>query len=175
MGKSSLLGAIALIIAVAVFTAGCLSNSSPNTVQTHTVETDTTTAGNVNGSHNANAITPSKPQNTTLTLKISQTEVYTGDPVYLSGRLVDANGNGIPNQTISLKNVARVMGFTTDWPMNDTTTDSTGAFTYSEPVTRHDAPSFITEVDLEVWAVFAGNELYNPATSPHISATIHLT
>jgi hypothetical protein len=68
-----------------------------------------------------------------------------------------------------------VLVFTTDYPMNDTKIDSASAFTRSEPVTRHDAPSFITNVDLEAWAIYGSNDLYKPATSPRMQVTIQLT
>jgi hypothetical protein len=39
--------------------------------------------------------------------------------------------------------------FTTDQSLNETKTDSTGAFTQSERLKRHNVSSFITTVDLK--------------------------
>ncbi|MGB9371409.1 MAG: hypothetical protein WCB79_05735 [Halobacteriota archaeon] len=107
-----------------------------------------------------------EPSNTTLTAQASNTELYLGQQATISGKLTDANGRGIPNQTISFKVQAHVLFFRTNYPMNDTKTDSTGAFTQTELVSRHDAPSFITNVDLDISAAYADNELYKPASSP---------
>ena len=100
-----------------------------------------------------------EPSNTTLTAQASNTELYLGQQATISGKLTDANGRGIPNQTISFKVQAHVLFFRTNYPMNDSKTDSTGAFTQTELVSRHDAPSFITNVDLDISAAYAGNEL----------------
>lgn len=122
-------------------------------------------------------VIPAAQSNMTLTVtSSSKTDLYLGDQLVISGRLVDAECNGIPNQTISFKAVAHVplLG-TVDWPINGTTTDSSGAFTtVSDPVTGHNAPSFIRDVDVEVWAVYAGNNLYKPAETPHEHLTVHL-
>jgi hypothetical protein len=241
MGKLSLTGAMAVIVAAAVLIAGCTSTTSTNPIAnagadqkvllgtvvtldgiesnapgggalaynwslssvpkdstahlfnqtssratfspdkagTYVASLVVTDRTGVKSAPDATNVTvlPAERSNTTLIVNSSsKTDLYLGDQSVISGRLVDAEGNGIPNQTISFKNVARVLGFTTDWPMNDTTTDSTGAFrTVTDQVTRHDAPSFITTVDVEAWAVYAGNDLYKPATTPHVRLTVHLT
>jgi hypothetical protein len=52
-----------------------------------------------------------------------------------TGRLVDADGNGIPNQTIISKSVTHVLLFgSRDNPVESVTTDSTGAFTKLTPL-----------------------------------------
>ncbi|MDD1721779.1 MAG: PKD domain-containing protein [Euryarchaeota archaeon] len=122
-------------------------------------------------------VIPAERLSTTLIINDtdSKTDVYLGDQVKVTGRLVDADGNGIPNQTIHFKNVARVLGFTHEEPINDATTDSTGAFTMPyESVTRRDAPSFIKTVEVEAWAVYDGSDLYKPSSTPHKHLTVHL-
>ncbi len=123
-------------------------------------------------------VIPTERLSTTLIISNteSKTDVYVGDEVKVTGRLVDADGNGIPNQTIHFKNVARVLGFTYEEPINDATTDSTGAFTMPyESVTRRDAPSFIKTVEVEAWAVYDGSNLYKPSSTPHKQLTVHLS
>ena len=239
MGKLSLTGAIAAIIAAAVLSAGCASTPSAqlptaNAGPGQTVKVGTTVTLDGSGSTSSNGstlsyswslssvptnsssqlanstsahptFTPDKAgayvvqlavtdntgaqsrvasttitsiaerSNTTLTVQASSAELYLGQQATISGKLTDANGRGIPNQTISFKVQAHVLVFTTNYPMNDTKTDSTGAFTQTELVSRHDAPSFITNVDLDISAAYGGNELYKPASSPVINAQIHLT
>jgi hypothetical protein len=115
-----------------------------------------------------------QPSNTTLTARVSKTDLNIGDTVIISGNLVDANGRGIPNQTISFTVEAHVLGFTSNVPVNSTTTDATGAFSQSVPVTSNGAPSFITQVNLEGWAAYAGSELYKPSTTEHVQMVLHL-
>ena len=159
MGKS-LLGAIAAIIAVTVLIAGC--TSLPNTLNTHN-------ATNV-------TVKPAERSNTTLTITSSSpTDLYLGDQVVTTGRLVDAKGNGIPNQTIIFKDVARALVFTYDYPVESVKTNSTGAFKKVGTVSAHGTSSSIKEVVVEGWAVYAGNDLYKPATTPLGSVTVHLT
>jgi hypothetical protein len=162
MGKSLLgaLGAIAAIIAVTVLIAGC--TSLPNTLNTHN-------ATNV-------TVKPAERSNTTLTITSSSpTDPYLGDQVVTTGRLVDAKGNGIPNQTIIFKDVARALVFTYDYPVESVKTNSTGAFKKVGTVSAHDTPSSIKEVVVEGWIEYAGNDLYKPATTPHRYVTVHLT
>jgi len=68
-----------------------------------------------------------EPSNTTLTAQASNTELYLGQQATISGKLTDANGRGVPNQTISFKVQAHVLFFRTNYPMNDSKTDSTDA------------------------------------------------
>ncbi|MGZ4904680.1 MAG: PKD domain-containing protein [Halobacteriota archaeon] len=119
-------------------------------------------------------VIPAERSNTTLSANVSTTDISIGDTVVISGRLVDAEGNGIPDQTISFKLEAHVLGITRDVPVNSTTTDSTGAFMQSVPAERQDAPSFITEVNLEGWAVYAGGEAYKSSTTEHVNMVVHL-
>ncbi len=106
----------------------------------------------------------------------SKTDYYLGDQMTMKGRLVDADGNGIPNQTIRFKSVSRVLGFTYDYPIGPVTTDSTGNFTkVFDPISSQGAPSFIKTVDTESWVYYDGNALYKPTESAHAHVTVHLT
>ncbi len=121
---------------------------------------------------------PAEPMNTTLTdIQVSKTDdLYLGDQVVMTGRLVDANGNGIPNQTLDFRAIAHVLGFTQDVSTGSATTDSTGAFRkVNDPVSADGAPSFIKTVDIEGWIEYAGNDLYKPTSTPHRDVTVHLT
>jgi len=117
---------------------------------------------------------PLQPSNTTLTAHLSKTDLYVGDTETISGKLVDADGQGIPNQTISFQLEAHVLGVTSDVPINSTTTNATGAYTETTaPVTSSGVPFFITQVNLEGWATYAGNDFYKPATTEHAQVVIH--
>jgi len=117
---------------------------------------------------------PLQPSNTTLTAHVSKTNLYVGDTETISGKLVDADGKGIPNQTISFKLEAHVLGITRDVPVNSTTTGATGAYTQTTaPVTSNGVPFFITQVNLEGWAVYAGSDFYKPSTTEHAQVVIH--
>ncbi len=121
---------------------------------------------------------PAEPMNTTITdIHASKTDdLYLGDQVVMTGRLVDANGNGIPNQTVEFKAIAHVLGFTQDASAGSATTDSTGTFRkVNDPVSADGAPSFIKTVDVEGWIEYAGNDLYKPTSTPHRDVTVHLT
>ena len=119
-------------------------------------------------------VIPAERSNTTLSANVSKTDFNIGDTIVISGRLVDAGGNGLPNQVISFKLEAYVLGSTYDVPINSTTTGSTGAFTQSVPAEGQSAPFFITSVNLEGWAVYAGNDAYKPSTTAHVNMILHL-
>jgi len=169
MGKL-LLGAIAAIIAVTVLIAGC--TSLPNPLQTQT-------AGTGKNTHNATNVTvnPAERSDTTLTITSSSpTDVHLGDQVVTTGRLVDAKGNGIPNQIITFRSIAHLpLVGSRDVSPGSVTTDSTGAFTKVGTISANGAPSFISTVTVEGWIEYAGNDLYKPATTPLGSVTVHLT
>lgn len=106
----------------------------------------------------------------------SKADYYLGEQMTTKGRLVDADGNGIPNQTIRFKSVSTVLGFTYDYPIEPVTTDSTGAFTkVFDPISAQCAPSFVKTVDTEAWVYYDGNDLYNPTSTPHGHVTVHLS
>jgi hypothetical protein len=169
MNKTSLLGVVAAFVVVTVLIAGCTSGTSPNTVQTQT-------AGTGKASTPSAAQATPTPGNTTLiiTSPTQTTDLYVGDRVTTTGRLVDSKGIGIPNQTITFKSIAHVLGFSTDHPNDPVTTDSTGNFTRVETISAQGAPSFISTVSVEGWIEYAGNALYKPTATPHKTITVHL-
>ena len=119
---------------------------------------------------------PLQPSNTTLTAHLSKTDLRVGDTEIISGRLVDADGQGIPNQTISFRLEAHVLGVTRDVPVNSTITDANGAFTQTtDPVSSNGVPFFITQVNLEGWAIYTGSELYKPSTTEHVQVVINFS
>ena len=104
------------------------------------------------------------------------TDLYVGDQVVTSGRLVDAEGNGVPNQTLVFKSIANVpLIGTVNNPDEYVTTDSTGAFTKVTSILAHNAPFFIKTVDVEGWIEYAGNDFYKPTSTSHTHVTIHLS
>jgi hypothetical protein len=105
----------------------------------------------------------------------SKKDLWLGDQVTTTGRLVDAEGNGIPNQTINFKSVARVLGLTVDNRLESVTTDSTGAFTKETLISAQGAPSLINTVQVEGWIEYAGNDFYKPTSTSHVQVTVHLT
>jgi hypothetical protein len=168
MNKTSLLGVVAAFVVVTVLIAGCTSGTSPNTVQTQT-------AGTGNASKPSAAQATPTPGNTTLiiTSPSQKTDLYAGEQVTTTGRLVDSKGIGIPNQTITFKAVAHVfIEYTV--PDVSVTTDSTGNFTRVETISAQGAPSFITTVSVEGWIEYAGNALYKPTGTAHKTITVHL-
>ena len=103
-------------------------------------------------------------------------DLYLGDQVVTTGRLVDADGNGIPNQTITFRAIAQVPLFgSRDVSQGSVTTDSTGAFRKVNPVSASGAPFFISTVTVEGWIEYAGNDVYQPTSSNHHLVTVHLT
>jgi PKD domain len=111
-------------------------------------------------------------------IQASKTDnLYLGDVVVTTGRLVDADGNGIPNQTITFRAIAQVplLG-SRDVSPGSVTTDSTGAFRkVNDPVSANGAPFFISTVTVEGWMEYAGNDVYLPTSTNHHQVTVHLT
>ncbi|MGZ4952309.1 MAG: hypothetical protein ACXVJJ_03190, partial [Halobacteriota archaeon] len=99
-------------------------------------------------------------------------DLYLGDQVTTTGRLVDANGNGIPNQQVTFKASVPIMGTITQ---GSATTDSTGAFQHVNTVSANGAPTFLTStITVTGWIEYAGNGVYQPTSSPPVPVTVHL-
>jgi hypothetical protein len=87
--------------------------------------------------------------------------------------LVDANGNGIPNQQVTFKASVPVMGTISQ---GSATTDSTGAFQYTHTVSTNGVPSFLlSTITVTGWMEYAGNGVYLSTSSPHVPETVHFT
>ncbi|MGZ4920568.1 MAG: hypothetical protein ACXV6L_10270, partial [Halobacteriota archaeon] len=157
MNKISVTGAMAVLIIAVVFIAGCVNPLAPSTPQTQTAGTNqaaTASAGakSTSATTNVAAVPGQRIATKFVDLQASKTgDLYLGDQIVTTGRLVDANGNGIPNQTVTFRAIAHVFGITQDVSPGSATTDSTGAFKRVETVTSHGAPSFIKTVNSEGW------------------------
>jgi len=103
---------------------------------------------------------------TKLTLSVSKTDVYAGDSVTGSGKLVDAKGRGIPNQAIHIQwQVTAFKG------QSDATTDASGNF--GETMT---VPSFpVTQATVTLTAIYSGNAQYAASQSAPVTITAHLS
>ena len=99
-------------------------------------------------------------------------DLYVGDQVVTTGRLVDANGNGIPNQQVTFMASVPIEGTITQ---GSATTDSTGAFQHVNTVSTNGAPSFlVSTITVTGWIEYAGNGVYLPTSSPNVPVTVHL-
>ena len=129
--------------------------------------------------HVAAAAADERISTTFIIDRSTPTDLYEGDQVTITGRLVDADGNGIPDQTVTLKSMGHAMGQSRTLPDQYATTDSTGGFTLVlGPITADMAitlgmPSFVKTVQLEAWMEYAGNDVYQPTSIPHEYATVH--
>jgi hypothetical protein len=103
-------------------------------------------------------------------------DLYLGDQVVTTGRLVDANGNGIPNQPVTFRATASVplLG-SNDVSQGSVMTDSTGAFSKVNSVSANFPLPVISTITVTGWVEYAGNDVYLPTSSPHIANTVHLT
>jgi len=178
MDKISVTGAMAVLIIAVVFIAGCVNPLAPSSPQTQTAGTNqSVTAGakSASATTNAAAVPGQRVATKFVDLQASKTgDLYVGDQVVTTGRLVDANGNGIPNQAVTFRAIAHVFGITQDVSPGSVTTDSTGAFKRVETVTSRGAPSFIKTVTTEGWIEYAGNDTYLPTSTTHHQVTVHL-
>jgi PKD repeat protein len=124
---------------------------------------------------NVTAISGERVATKLTDIQASKTDnLYLGDQVVTTGRLVDADGNGIPNQTITFRAIAHVplLG-SRDVSQGSVTTDSTGAFRkVNDPVS---GSSFINTLTVEGWIEYAGNDVYQPTSTSHHQVTVHLT
>ncbi|MGZ4947070.1 MAG: PKD domain-containing protein [Halobacteriota archaeon] len=142
------------------------------------VVTDSTGAKSVPDTTNITAISGERVATKLTDIQSSKTDnLYLGDVVVTTGRLVDADGNGIPNQIITFRSIARVPLFgSRDVSPGSVMTDSTGAFRkVNDPVSSNGAPSFIGTVTVEGWIEYAGNDVYQPTSTSHHQVTVHLT
>ena len=142
------------------------------------VVTDSTGAKSVPDMTNITAISGERVATKLTDIQSSKTDnLYLGDQVVTTGRLVDADGNGIPNQIITFRSIAHVPLFgSRDVSPGSVTTDSTGAFRkVNDPVSSSGAPSFISTVTVEGWIEYAGNDVYQPTSTNHHQVTVHLT
>ena len=104
---------------------------------------------------------------TKLTLSVSKTNVYAGDSVTGSGKLVDANGKGIPNQAIHIQYQVAASGQTFKG-QSDATTGASGNF--AETMTM---PSMRVSATVTLTAVYSGNAQYAASQSAPITITAH--
>lgn len=112
---------------------------------------------------------------TTLTLSVSKTDVHAGDSMTVTGQLVDANGQGIPDQVIHVKAQVTAMGTTVDRPQNDQTTDAAGNFGGTATVPSSGVPSTVTQATVQLWAVYDGNAQYASSQSPPATFTVYFS
>ena len=175
MDKISVTGAMAVLIVAVVFIAGCVNPLAPSTPQTHTAGANQSVTAK--GTTTNVTVAPGQRIATKFVdMQASKTgDLYLGDQVVTTGRLVDANGNGIPNQTVTFRATAHVFGLTRDVSPGSVTTDSTGAFKKVDTVSASGAPSFIQTVTSEGWIEYAGNAIYLPTSTNHHQVTVHLT
>jgi hypothetical protein len=108
---------------------------------------------------------------TTLTVSVSKTDVYAGDSVTGSGKLVDANGNGIPNQVIHIQYQVTAPSKTFSG-QKDITTDASGNF--GETMTVPSSSSF-SQATITLTAVYSGNAQYAASQSAPVTITAHLS
>ena len=107
---------------------------------------------------------------TKLTLSVSKTDVYAGDSVTGSGKLVDANGKGIPNQAIHIQWQVTASSQTFKG-QSDAKTDASGNF--GEAMT---VPSVgVTQATVTLTAVYSGNAQYAASQSAPVTITAHLS
>jgi hypothetical protein len=109
---------------------------------------------------------------TKLRLSVSNAVLYAGDSVTGSGRLVDANGEGIPNQVIYIKWQVSIKGRTFNGK-NDTQTDASGNFGQTITVPSSGIPSSITQATVKLTAVYNGNAQYAACQSSPVMLTVH--
>jgi hypothetical protein len=103
-------------------------------------------------------------------------DLYLGDQVVTTGRLVDADGNGIPNQQVTFRAVASVPVLGSyDVSQGSATTDSSGAFSKESTVSANGALPLVSTITVTGWIEYAGNDVYLPSSSPHVTVTVHLS
>lgn len=107
---------------------------------------------------------------TQLTLSVSKTDVYAGDSVTGSGQLVDANGNGIPNQVIHLQ-CQVIAPIYTFLGQSDAKTDASGNFVETMTVPSSGVP--VTQATVTITAAYSGNAEYAASQSAPVTVTAY--
>ncbi|MGZ4913821.1 MAG: hypothetical protein ACXV3T_02720 [Halobacteriota archaeon] len=183
MKKQAAMIAICAALLMCVAAAGCTSSTSPspNAAATANSSSHAATANSPSHAAAASATVTGTPTAKAVSggatklidIQASKTgDLYLGDQVTTTGRLVDANGNGIPNQQVTFKASVPIMGTITQ---GSATTDSTGAFQHVNTVSANGAPTFLTStITVTGWIEYAGNGVYQPTSSPPVPVTVHL-
>lgn len=109
---------------------------------------------------------------TELTLSVSKTVLYAGDSATGSGRLVDANGKGIPNQVIHLNWQVTTTSLKLNGK-NDTQTDASGNYGQTVSVPSSGIPASIAQATVKLTAVYDGNSQYAASQSSPVTITVH--
>jgi hypothetical protein len=185
MKKQAAMIAICASLLMCVAAAGCTSSTSPSPSAAATANSSSraaTASANVTVAPAATATPTAKASSGRVATKLidiqsSKTgDLYLGDQVVTTGRLVDANGNGIPNQPVTFRAIASVpvLG-SNDVSQGSVTTDSSGAFSKVNPVSANGALPVISTITVTGWIEYAGNDVYLPTSSPHVPVTVHLT
>jgi hypothetical protein len=112
---------------------------------------------------------------TKLTLSVSPTTVKVGDSMTVKGRLVDANGKGIPSQVIHLNAQATAMGTTVNRPQPDAKTDASGNYGGTGPVDigGQNVPSAVKQATVKLTATYDGNAQYAACQSSPATFTVN--
>ncbi|HYC20789.1 MAG TPA: hypothetical protein VEF35_09310 [Candidatus Bathyarchaeia archaeon] len=193
MKKQAAMIAICAALLICVAAAGCTSSTSPSPNAAATANSSSHAATANSSSHAATAsatakaspsatgspsakaspsATPTSGATQLIDIQSSPTgDLHAGEQVTTTGRLVDANGNGIPNQQVTFMAQAPIVGTTTQ---GSATTDSTGAFQHVNTVSAGGLPLSGT-ITVTGWIEYAGNGVYQPTSSPHVPETVHLS
>jgi len=107
---------------------------------------------------------------TKLTLWVSKTDVYAGESATGGGKLVDANGNGIPNQVIHIQ-CQVIAPIHTLLGQSDAKTDASGNFVETMTVPSSGVP--VTQATVTITAVYSGNTQYAASQSAPVTVTAH--
>lgn len=102
---------------------------------------------------------------TSISLSIPYTSVNKGDILQISGRLVDANGNGLYGARIDIKDEDTGSG---DDLIASVTTDSSGRYSYNWSAKSMD----FLDSTVEIYAVFEGTSSYDSARSVQINVHV---
>jgi hypothetical protein len=109
---------------------------------------------------------------TKLTLSVSKTNVYAGDSVTGSGKLVDSNGKGIPNQAIHIQYQVAASSQTYKGQYDATTGDSGN---FGETMTVPSMGGSLPQATVTLTAVYSGNAQYAASQSAPVTITAHFS